>query len=90
MCIVAAGSVSQNGRIKQLPATGAFPGIKGADKIIEFLSEHSALAAWTLHGNTPDDVIVFMPSIPVDITSCVPKQGSCRRSTPANLQYLNN
>jgi hypothetical protein len=59
MGVVAAGPVGQNGRIKHLSATGALPGIKSADKIIEFFSEHSALAAWTLHGNPPDSVIAL-------------------------------
>jgi hypothetical protein len=59
MGVVAAGPVGQNGRIKHLSAAGALPGIKSADKIIKFLSKHSALAAWTLHSNPPDGVIAL-------------------------------
>jgi len=59
MGVVAARPVCQDGRIKQLAAAGALPGIKGAHKIIEFFSKHSALAARTLHGNPPGSVIVF-------------------------------
>jgi hypothetical protein len=57
MGVVVAGPVRQNGRIEHLSATGALPGVKGADKIIKFLSEHSALAAWTMHGNPPGGIV---------------------------------
>src|SRR6185369_4836158 len=49
MGFVAAGPVHQDGRVKQLTTANAFPGIEGTNIIIEFLSEHTALAAWALH-----------------------------------------
>jgi hypothetical protein len=55
MGIIAAGPIGKNRRVQHFPATGAFPGIKGTDKIIELLSKHSTFAAWTLHGNPPDN-----------------------------------
>jgi hypothetical protein len=63
MYIVIAGSVGKNRGIQYLPAAGAFPGIKGTDKIIELLSEHAAPAAWTFHNNPPQDVIALMFSM---------------------------
>jgi hypothetical protein len=36
--------------IKQLATARAFPGIERADKVIKFFSEHTAFAAWTVHG----------------------------------------
>jgi hypothetical protein len=59
MCIVAAGPVGKDRRIKHLSTTGTFPGIKGTDEVIKLLSEHTTLAAWTLHGNPPDDEIAL-------------------------------
>jgi hypothetical protein len=55
--VVAAGAVGEDCRIQHLTAAGAFPGIKGSDKVIELFGEHTALAAWTLHNNPPIDVI---------------------------------
>lgn len=49
MQIIISCPVSKNCRIEQLPTTGAFPRIKGTDKIIKFLDEHSAFAARTMH-----------------------------------------
>ncbi len=60
MCIVAASSVGEDRRVQQFPTAGAFPGIKRTDKVIKLLSKHTALAAWTLHGNPPVDVIAFL------------------------------
>jgi len=45
-------SVDEDYRIKQLTTAGAFPGFKGANKIIILLSVHTALATWTLHNIT--------------------------------------
>jgi len=74
MGIVATGPVGQYGRIQNLSAAGAFPGIKGTDKIKKFLSEHSAFAAWTLHNNPPEGVIELNSFSIECITSCVPKR----------------
>jgi len=41
--------VRHNRWIDYLSATGAFPGIKRADKIIKLLCIHPASAFWTLH-----------------------------------------
>ncbi len=71
--IVAAGPVGQDSRIQQFTATGALPGIKETDKIIELLGEHAAFAAWTLHNKPPIDVIALMLSISTGITPCVPR-----------------
>jgi hypothetical protein len=60
MSIVAAGSVGQDSRIQHFSAAGAFPGIKGTDKVIKLLCEHTTLAALTLHNNPPDDVIALI------------------------------
>ena len=49
MCIVSASPVGKDRWIQDLSTAGALPGIKGTDKIVELLSEHAALAAWTLH-----------------------------------------
>jgi hypothetical protein len=72
MSVVAAGSVGEDRRIQYLSAAGAFPGIKGTDEVIKFLSEHTALAAWTLHGNPPDDVTADAYTLK-GITPCVPR-----------------
>jgi hypothetical protein len=53
MSIVIPGPIGKDGRIKKLPATGAFPGIEGANKIIVFFSEHATFATWTMHGDPP-------------------------------------
>jgi hypothetical protein len=63
MSIVVASPVGKDRRIQHLPTAGAFPGIKGTDKVIKLLSEHAALAAWTLHNNPPNDVIAQMLSM---------------------------
>jgi len=53
MRILVPGPIGKNGGIKQFSAARAFPGIKGTDKIIEFLGKHTAFATWTLHGIPP-------------------------------------
>lgn len=49
IAIIIPGAIGKNRRIHQLTATGAFPRIKGTNKIIEFLNEHTAFASWTVH-----------------------------------------
>lgn len=60
MSIVATGPIDHNDSIKHLSATSALPGIKGADIIIKFLSEHSAFTAWTLHSSPPGDKLALI------------------------------
>jgi hypothetical protein len=55
MCVVVPGPIGKNGGIQHFPAAGAFPGVKGADKIIELLGKHSAFAARTMHNTPPFD-----------------------------------
>jgi hypothetical protein len=41
--------IGENGRIKQFSTTGALPGVKRPDKIIEFFGKHATVATWTMH-----------------------------------------
>jgi hypothetical protein len=41
--------VCQDGRIQDLTAASAFPGVKRPDEIVVFLGEHSPFAFWTFH-----------------------------------------
>jgi len=49
MMIIIACPVRQYGHVKQFTATGALPGFKGTNKVIEYLGEHAPLATWTFH-----------------------------------------
>jgi len=49
MGVVIACPVYQDGSVKQLTATGAFPGFEGANEIIKSLRKHTTLATWTVH-----------------------------------------
>jgi hypothetical protein len=53
MSVVIPRPIGQNGGIQQFSAAGAFPGIEGADKIIELFSEHATFATWTMHRIPP-------------------------------------
>ena len=41
--------VRQNGRVENLTAAGALPGVEGPDEIVVFLGEHSTFAFWAFH-----------------------------------------
>jgi hypothetical protein len=56
-------SIGKNGKIQHLTTASAFPCVKRADKIIEFLSKHAAFAAWTLHSIPPHGKIA-VESVP--------------------------
>ena len=43
------GPVCQDGRIQDLTAAGALPGVKRPDEIVVFLGEHSTFAFWAFH-----------------------------------------
>jgi hypothetical protein len=73
--IVVAGTVGNDGRVKQLTATGTFPGIERPDEVIEFFREHSAFAFWTFHNVSPS--MVWLSSFGLlGISPCVPNRGN--------------
>lgn len=54
MSIVVPGTIGKDSGIQQFSATGTLPSIKRTDKIIEFFSEHTPFATWTMHRFPPD------------------------------------
>lgn len=50
--------VCQDGRIENLAAAGAFPGIEGSHVIIELLVKHTAFALGTFHDWFPPHNII--------------------------------
>jgi hypothetical protein len=83
MCVIAAGSVGEYCGIQHLSTTGAFPGIKGTDKVIKLLGEHAALTTWTLHSNPPNDEIAIMLFYSKGDTSYVPRAATNGNKDPA-------
>jgi hypothetical protein len=87
MCVIAAGSVGEYCGIQHLSTAGAFPGIKGTDKVIKLLGEHAALTTWTLHSNPPDDEIAIMLSIQKEIHHmCQEQQQMEIKSRPCRIK----
>jgi hypothetical protein len=53
LSITVASSVCQDGHVKHLAATGAFPGVEGTYKVEKSFSEHATFASWTFHNADP-------------------------------------
>ena len=53
--IVISGPVGQDGRIENLAAAGALPGIEGSYVVIELFIEHAAFAPGTFHCRNPPE-----------------------------------
>jgi len=53
MHIVVAGAVGNDGRIEHLATAHAFPGVEGADDVIEFFRVHSSFALGAFHRLSP-------------------------------------
>ena len=50
--------VGKYGRVENLAATGAFPGIEGSYVIIKFFIEHTTFAFWTFHDRYPPRQVI--------------------------------
>lgn len=79
--------IGKNDRIDQLPATGAFPRIKRAHKVVILFCKHSSSALWTLHDNPSChcymnqsvSIIVITPIVPI---SAYPQDSASATGTP--------
>ena len=74
MGAVAARPVHHNCGIEHLSTANAFPGFKGTNEIIEFLTKHAAAAAWTFHLKSLPNVIAVISPMHIVITANVPKK----------------
>jgi hypothetical protein len=70
LSVVVPGPIGKDRGIQQFPAAGTFPGIKRANKIIEFFGEHATFATWTMHRIPPESCDKLSGWI---LTSIVPK-----------------